>query len=846
MNHTIQKLILFSLFYLHACTLLLAQPAEKPNFIFIVVDDLNDYVEGFTDQAQVVTPHIKALADSGVVFLNAFTNSPGCAPSRTSFLSGKDLAYTQVYTNEDYDNIFRDNFTAAKHNEEVFTLPEILKDSGGYFTYAINKIFHNDDKNDFDNSAGTLPCEKSQSWNRMEHIVESDSIESLFESFAYDDFFDWGMIPDSLEPLMKDVIAIDSAVTFLNNAANGTASICGNPFFLALGINKPHGYRYIPEKYFPSYFLKDVNADPYLIPYNHPVNNFPPNGIIMPPQPDIQYADYFALPAGGIGQLHADAGMDYEYSLAYYDSLTEIPVVDPDLSDTAREYVIEESMRANYLMNYMAAINFADAQIGKVLSAVNANPELKENTIIILMSDNAFSNGEKRHWTKWALWETDLRIPLIISGPEIPAGAIVKNTVSALDLFPTICELAQVNEPLFSNGTRYLDGYSLVPMLQNPELKITNPAISSHIRNMSEGSCFPSHSIRDQRFHYIVYRKNNDGSFETEFCQTESSEFEEELYEIGENREVDPYEWNNLITDPNYAPVVNYLQQFLPDSNLYLQKTFSVEISNNTISCYLEKNDTIYLHSSWYDQDGINSIPSPSFIFKWKNNITADILTGTDPVFVLTTMSDVQFTENNKLIFYLDVYDTTGNLIAFDMQYYYLNPETAPIGNFSVSLDSNRIATIYDLSIAGNYISYWWDLGDGPVFYNQIPGPYQISDTSRDMISLFVEFGNNNCISEFHEYFPLSVEIENSISQISVYPNPANQFVTLHTNNFENATGINIFNSTGQCMKRLSILPGEINSFLINVSTFNAGLYILVVTNKDSELVSTPFIIQHP
>lgn len=63
-----------------------AQGGEKPNFIFIVIDDLNDYIEGYTDHPQVFTPNIKAIADSGTLFLNSYSNAAGCAPSRTSFL----------------------------------------------------------------------------------------------------------------------------------------------------------------------------------------------------------------------------------------------------------------------------------------------------------------------------------------------------------------------------------------------------------------------------------------------------------------------------------------------------------------------------------------------------------------------------------------------------------------------------------------------------------------------------------------------------------------------------------------------------------------------------------------
>lgn len=80
MRTTIVLIVLF------ICSIakLAAQAGDKPNFIFIVIDDLNDYIEGYTDQPQLTTPNIKAIAEQGTLFLNSYSNAAGCAPSRTS------------------------------------------------------------------------------------------------------------------------------------------------------------------------------------------------------------------------------------------------------------------------------------------------------------------------------------------------------------------------------------------------------------------------------------------------------------------------------------------------------------------------------------------------------------------------------------------------------------------------------------------------------------------------------------------------------------------------------------------------------------------------------------------
>ena len=153
-----------SLLTLVACCLLSAAKAQQPNIIFFLVDDLNDYIGVLGGHPQVETPHIDALAAQGVTFINAYTNAPGCAPSRTSLLSGKTPSYTGVLSNDDYQNPFRENFSEATGNATVFTIPEVLKHSGNYYTYGLGKFFHTPTENDYDKVGAA--CSKTRSWGR--------------------------------------------------------------------------------------------------------------------------------------------------------------------------------------------------------------------------------------------------------------------------------------------------------------------------------------------------------------------------------------------------------------------------------------------------------------------------------------------------------------------------------------------------------------------------------------------------------------------------------------------------------------------------------------------------------
>ncbi len=823
--------------------ILKAQVIESPNFIFIIVDDLNDFVQPFTnDQPQVESPSFNQLAAAGTIFLNAFSSAPGCAPSRTSFLTGKDITYTQIYNNDDFEPEFRLNFTSAKGNEEVYTLPEVMKDKGDYFTFGINKIYHIPSNNDFDASANP-ECEKSQSWNRQYRYDLPDLIVEAFQAYAFDEQLQIGQIPDSLENTLADFVASEVAVQFIHDYASGEEPACGNPFFLTVGMKYPHNPRFIPASYLPDYYLNSIYDEPYQIPYQHPENNYPYNGVVMPPQPEPVYHDYDALPEYGIARQYADYDYFYEIASTYYDSLLIIPEIDPLLDDSVREFMIEESIRANYVISYIAAVKYMDAQIGKIIDALNAHPDLKENTIIVLISDNGYSLGEKRHWEKWSLWETDLRIPFIIVDPSKPGGQIVDQAVSPLDIFPTICEMAGILQPEFADGSNYLDGNSLIPLLNNPALRYAQPAISFCKRSSGKGSCYPAISVRNERFHYISYRENNDGTFDIAFCDPSNFSFEEELYEIGEQRETDPHEYNNLISNEDYQPVVEYLQQFLPDSNIYQQSTYLAIIQNQELNCFLAETDTIHLSFDWFNQNGTAIVPTPAFTYKWSNNLTEDIFWGISSDFYVQSISDEVFDSVDRMMVYLQVYDTLNHLIAFDTKYYYINPANTPTADFTVTGDGTMTATITDFNINGTYSSYWWNFGNGNMFVNQIPGEYTFDEPGTYPVTLNISFGND-CIFTIQQEFITSVQQFAPPLNLTISPNPADEYLNISGSDLQSILNYSIFDFTGKLVVREETISAGSEMIRISTKELNPGYY-LIRTNSINNFTATPFIVMH-
>ncbi len=816
--------------------------AQKPNIIFIIMDDMNDYTGTLGGQPQIQTPVLDTLFNRGTNFMNAFCNAPVCGPSRTSMMSGKDMLYTQIYANNEYIDEFRDNFTVANGNAEVFSIPEYLKNTGQYFTCGINKVFHDPYNKDYDATTAD-PCLKSLSWSKVISFADFDSTNDKLEAsnVGVDKFF-WGLVDSSVAPEMKDYRAVDSAIHFINDVASGNITLCDSVFFLALGFALPHLDLYVPENYYPDEYQKDIYAEPFNYPYNTPVNTFPFNGIVMPPQPEPKWNDYYLL--GPLGQAISAGQFETEISfIDYVDSLPYLPEIDPLLSDEERKEILMEAKRANAMMAYMAGVQFVDAQIGRLISNLQLHPDIYDNTVFIIVGDNGFSFGEKHHWMKRSFWDTDIRVPFAIIDPAHPAHQISYNPVSLLDIFPTVCDIAGIPYPTFLNGDPYLDGKSVMPFLNDPDLPAAHPALMSwRAENNKECSCFTQHAVRDDRFAYIRYA--SDGGDPESDCNIDSSYTEEEFYEVGVHRETDPNEWNNLIDDPDYQPVINYLQQFLPDSNLYLQKTFSAIIQNNTLPCLLNHDDVIDLSFNWFDADGLAATPSPFYTFKWSNNLTGDIFTGAAVEFPANVISDADFDAGERLMIYLQAYDNSGKLIAFDTKYFYLNPASSPNCSFSILSDGALTAYISDVVLTGSYNCYWWEINGDSMFYNQIPGPYTFEEPGEYTFTLFVQYGNTPCSKSFSQTIITDTFDAGFQDDMIVFPNPANDLLHILFTHTPVSGNLELYDLNGKIVKSIPLEMGFTPIVEINISELASGLYLLHFTNAENNK-GVPVVIAH-
>lgn len=193
---------------------------------------------------------------------------------------------------------------------------------------------------------------------------------------------------------------------------------------------------------------------------------------------------------------------------------------------------VERKLSGSYqrfIQSYAACASFADAQIGRVLDALERSGR-RDNTIVVLWSDHGFHLGEKDHIEKFALWEKSNHVPLIIVAPGLTRpGSRCERPVDLISLYPTLLEIAGLP------ADRQCDGKSLVSLLRNPKAQWERPALMSYLRG--------NHAVRSDRWRYIRYA---DGT--------------EELYD----HQSDPQEWHNLARDPKWADVKKHHRAWIP------------------------------------------------------------------------------------------------------------------------------------------------------------------------------------------------------------------------------------------------------------------------------------------
>jgi len=471
--------LMLSILLLFLSTTLLTQcrnttTIDKPNVLFIAIDDLNDWIEPLGELPISKTPNFQRLAQMSMTFTNAHCASPSCAPSRIAIMTGVHPAKSGVMKNKGGDGPFWRKIPALS---QVPTLEQFFKGKG-YETLAGGKIYHT-----LAPPRTIINQAEPESWDfwfPSAHIPIPFQVRAP-DSVLYPentigvhpDYFTWGPIPVEDEK-MADYQIVDWANYELSRTHD-------KPFFMAVGITKPHDPWEVPQKYFDQYPIASI------------------------PNLNNQKDDLKDTYHHGRRQLH--------------------------------KFITQNDQEKKVIQAYLASIAFVDAMLGRLLDGLEKS-RYKDNTIVVVWSDHGMHNGEKENWEKFTLWERSTRVPLFVMAPEITkAGSTSDQTVSLLDLYPTLTTLIGEKPPT------HCDGKSLLPILQ--EKAYTRPPVVMGYEFSNDNA----YAVRSSRYRYIYYPFLN----------------LEELYD----HQTDSREWNNIAYQPNSQTIIEehrkYLLEKVPD-----------------------------------------------------------------------------------------------------------------------------------------------------------------------------------------------------------------------------------------------------------------------------------------
>lgn len=478
------ELFLILFLAIAGCTGIEQQRHLNSNVLFIVVDDMADWAGYLDGHPDVKTPNIDRLANRGIIFTNAHCTSPVCGPSRAAVMTGYRPETSGVYNNK---GDYRD------HVPDAIPIPMYFKNNG-YHVMGAGKLIH-----PYNNvvpeayheygpgvgvvgtpftteelATGAMPNKIDLGPGKEPANLPMNGLSTIDRPNNEWSTFDWGPL-DITDKEMPDGKIAEWTVSKLDQEYD-------KPFFLAAGFYKPHQPLFAPKKYFELYDVDSISIPETI---ETPLANLP------------EAAKQFAHAAWSAGR---------------------------------HKTVLEYDQWKEGVLGYLATISFVDAQIGKILDALD-NSKYANNTMIVFWSDHGWHLGTKEHWGKYDPWLESTRVPFII----VPArntkpinfdeGKRIDAPVNLLDIYPTLISMNSLPQK------DDLEGSDLTELIRNPDTRWDQPSVVT----VGMGT----HSIVGRDWHYIHYY---DGT--------------EELYQ----KISDPHEWYNLAHDQEYSEIKNELK----------------------------------------------------------------------------------------------------------------------------------------------------------------------------------------------------------------------------------------------------------------------------------------------
>ena len=375
------------------CTLNLVSSSKNsitPNVIFISIDDLRPELSCY-GKTDIISPNLNQISNHSFLYENAYCNYPVCGASRASLLTGL----------RPNNNRFKTYFSRMDEDANEFpSIGEWFK-KYGYYTISNGKITHI--KED------SPECWSEPSWrpeNDWRDYQTENNIKIAKNNNGHGPAYEIG---PNLVSNYSDSKIIDKSINDIKRLHS-----LKQPFFLAIGLNKPHLPFNVPKKFWNLYDSSKIRlANNRYKPINAPnisMHNF------------AELRKYTNIPKG--------------------------------------KESIPDSIQFNLIHGYYACVSYIDYELGRLFNFMKEN-KLYENSIIIIWGDHGWQLGEHNLWAKHSNFQTSLKVPLIIKYPNQIAGKKIINPVELLDIYPTLCDLASLPKP------KHLQGKSLYNTKKN-------------------------------------------------------------------------------------------------------------------------------------------------------------------------------------------------------------------------------------------------------------------------------------------------------------------------------------------------------------------------------------------
>ena len=504
-----------------------AQKETKPNILFIAIDDLKPIL-GCYGNKMIKTPNIDRLAKMGTVFMSNYCQQAVCGPTRASLMTGKRPDFTKVW---DLKTKMREV------TPDILSLPQYLI-TQGYSTQGIGKVYDpRDVDKELDAPSWSVPYYKNADeyydkktgkpvMGQYQSPATKRTVDSLLkvaearglDKKAAKAFSDENIKPTTEGIEVADNAYEDGATVYKSLDLLVQLSKSTQPFFFAVGIHKPHLPFVSPKKYWDLYKRENMPL-----------------------------ATFQEMSKNGVALAYHDAGEMRKY--------TDIPPLLSFTDQKAYGITLPAEKQKELIHGYYAAISYTDALVGMLLKRLDSLG-LTKNTIVVLWGDHGWHLGDHNLWCKHTNFEQATHTPLIISAPGLKPSKS-NSTTEFIDIFPTLCDLADVAIPTV------VDGKSLVPLMKNPNATVKAFAVSQYPR-VGEKEDAKKHgfsnaknmgySIRTDRYRYTIWMGDD---FRSTQPFKQNLVVGTELYDY----QKDPDETVNVVDDRNYKSVAKDLNE---------------------------------------------------------------------------------------------------------------------------------------------------------------------------------------------------------------------------------------------------------------------------------------------